>query len=83
MAYIEKNDYFDYVIIGAGIGGLMFAYQMNENNPNAKILVIEKGDVLFNRKCPINEGKVNKCINCNGIVKNDNLNYVSIVKKKR
>ena len=65
MGYIEKNDYFDYVIIGAGIGGLMFAYQMGENNRNAKILVVEKGDVLFNRKCPINEGKVSKCINCN------------------
>lgn len=64
MAYIEKNDYFDYVIVGAGIGGLMFAYQMGENNRDAKILVVEKGDVLFNRKCPINEGKVSKCINC-------------------
>ena len=65
MSYIEKNDYFDYVIIGAGIGGLMFAYQMGQNNRDAKILVVEKGDVLFNRKCPINEGKVSKCINCN------------------
>ena len=38
MSYIEKNDYFDYVIIGAGIGGLMFAYQMGQNNRDAKIL---------------------------------------------
>ena len=55
---------YDYVVIGAGIGGLMFTYQMHKKHPNKTILIIEQGQMLGRRKCPILENKVIKCANC-------------------
>lgn len=61
----KLKDKYDYIIIGAGIGGLMFAYQTSKNNPDATTLIIERGNLIEKRKCPINEGLTDKCINCN------------------
>ena len=61
---MNLNNHYDFVIIGAGIGGLMFTYRIMKNLPDAKVLLIEKGSYLADRKCPIVQGKVNKCINC-------------------
>ena len=55
---------YDIVIIGAGIGGLMVAYKYSVNRPNDKILIIDKGNMLENRKCPIIDNKVDRCIKC-------------------
>lgn len=55
---------YDTIVIGAGIGGLMFAYQASINNPNNKILIIDKGESIGNRRCPIINNKTNKCIKC-------------------
>ena len=43
----------------------MLAHQASINNPNNKILIIDKGPSLLNRKCPIIENKTNKCVKCN------------------
>lgn len=52
-------------IIGAGPGGIYAAYELAKNNyDNFEINVFESGKELKDRKCPISEGKVNKCINC-------------------
>ena len=32
---------YDVVIIGGGIGGLMAAYSVRENNPDAKVVIID------------------------------------------
>ena len=58
-----SKDY-DIVIIGAGIGGLMVAYQAAINDPNSKILIIDKGSSILERKCPIIENKTNICVKC-------------------
>ena len=58
------NKNYDIVVIGAGIGGLMFAYQAAINNPNDKILIIDKGNMLLERKCPIIDNKTNICVKC-------------------
>lgn len=55
---------YDVAIIGGGIGGLMCAYRCLENNPNTKIVLLERGKALSNRHCPIVEGKVKQCIKC-------------------
>ena len=54
----------DIVIVGGGIGGMMFAYQTMERNPNTKIILLEQGNDIANRKCPIIKGTVKQCIKC-------------------
>ncbi len=61
---MEVKQKYDVVIIGGGIGGLMCAYRLYEKNPNASILLIEKGKDLATRECPIISGKVPQCIKC-------------------
>lgn len=59
-----NNFNYDHIIIGTGIGGLMYAYQTYINKPNDRILIIDKGQRLRDRKCPMIEGKVSTCIKC-------------------
>jgi len=54
---------YDVVIVGAGPAGLFSAYELIENNPNLKILLMDKGKFANNRICPMK--KTNKCVNCN------------------
>lgn len=43
----------------------MAAYKSIINNNKLKIIILEKGKHLSERKCPILENKSHKCINCN------------------
>ena len=51
------------IIIGAGEAGLYAAYELSKLT-DYEITVLEKGNDIYSRKCPIIEGKVNECINC-------------------
>ncbi|MBO7519863.1 MAG: FAD-dependent oxidoreductase, partial [Clostridia bacterium] len=53
---------YDVVIIGGGIGGLMSAYRLQNNNPRIKIAITERGNVLEKRSCPA--GKNSTCVHC-------------------
>ena len=53
---------YNIAIIGGGIGGIMAAYKAKINNPDAKIIIIEKGMALEKRHCPAGRNK--KCIHC-------------------
>ncbi len=55
---------YDVVIVGAGPAGLFCAYELVENNPNLKILMLDKGKFAENRVCPMNKLKT-ECKNCN------------------
>lgn len=55
---------YDVVIVGAGPAGLFCAYELIENNPNLKIIVLDKGKFAENRICPMNKLKI-ECKNCN------------------
>lgn len=55
---------YDVVIIGAGPGGIYSAYELIKLNKGLKIVVIEEGNPLEKRKCPIDGKKVKSCINC-------------------
>lgn len=54
---------YDVVIIGAGPGGIFSAYRLSQSS-QMKIAVIEKGQALESRKCPIDGDKVKSCIKC-------------------
>lgn len=58
----QTSNNFDYVVVGAGPGGIFFAYEMMEKNPNKKILLIERGKSVKDRSCP--EAKAGKCLKC-------------------
>ena len=54
---------YDVVIIGAGPAGLFCAYELVEANKKLKIALVDKGNRVETRMCPM---KVNggKCLNC-------------------
>lgn len=56
--------FYDVIIIGAGPGGIFSAYELVKNRPDLKIAVIEAGQPLNKRNCPIDGDKIKSCINC-------------------
>lgn len=55
---------YDVVIIGAGPGGIFSAYELMKLKPDWKIAVLEAGQSLEKRKCPIDGKKIKNCIHC-------------------
>ena len=55
---------YDVLIIGAGPGGIYSAYELVKLNQNIKIAVLEEGNPLEKRNCPIDGDKIKSCINC-------------------
>lgn len=61
---MKDNLSYDVIIVGAGPGGIYCAYQLIKKKPDLNILLLEKGNSLENRKCPINSNASDKCVNC-------------------
>ena len=57
---------YDAIIVGAGPNGYFCAYELNKKNPNLKILVIDKGNEISKRVCPLHTHKLSKCPVANG-----------------
>lgn len=55
---------YDVIIVGAGPGGIFSAYELVRLNSSLKVLVLESGNALEKRKCPIDGKKITSCINC-------------------
>ena len=55
---------YDVIIVGAGPGGIFYAYELIHRNPDLKIAVFEEGHPLSRRHCPIDGDKVKSCIKC-------------------
>ena len=58
-----SNNY-DIIIVGAGASGIFTAYELSVLQSKAKVLIIEKGNSLEKRKCPIDGKKIKSCIHC-------------------
>lgn len=55
---------YDVLIIGAGPGGIFSAYELMQRKPEWKVAVLEAGNPLEKRHCPIDGDKVKSCIHC-------------------
>ena len=49
--------HYDVVIIGGGTAGIFAAYELNHLHPELKIAMIERGNPIRKRVCPIIAGK--------------------------
>ncbi|MBQ2657260.1 MAG: NAD(P)/FAD-dependent oxidoreductase [Erysipelotrichaceae bacterium] len=55
---------YDVAIVGAGPGGIFSAYELTKTAPRLKVAIIEYGNRLENRKCPIDGKKITRCVKC-------------------
>ncbi len=58
------KDKYDVIIIGAGLAGIFAGYELVTSRPDLKIALVEEGDSIEKRRCPLVEKTVDHCINC-------------------
>ncbi len=54
----------DVAVIGCGEAGIYAAYELARLCRPLKVLVLEKGEDIYRRSCPIVAGKVRSCVQC-------------------
>lgn len=59
-----KISKYDVAIIGSGTSGIFAGYELITKSPGLKIAMVEKGNDIYNRKCPIVQKKVKDCVRC-------------------
>lgn len=55
-------NYYDVIIVGAGPAGIFTALEMMKMDSAKKILILDKGRNIDNRKCPLRT--LHKCVHC-------------------
>ena len=57
-----EYEHYDILIVGAGPSGIFTAYEAKKNNPQVRVLMIEKGHSIEKRKCP--KRRTGVCADC-------------------
>ena len=52
---------YDCIFVGAGPAGIYGAYELTKLNKNLNILLIDKGNDIYKRTCPILQNKIKHC----------------------
>ncbi len=52
---------YDVIIVGAGPAGIMASYELSMKAPNLKVLLVDKGQDVMDRHCPIKDKKIKSC----------------------
>ena len=52
---------YDVIIVGAGPAGYFCAYELMKKAPEKKVLLVEKGQDIYHRNCPVLNHKLEKC----------------------
>ncbi len=52
---------YDCIIVGAGPAGIFLAYELSIIAPQLKVALFDKGNDIYDRKCPILAGKIKSC----------------------
>lgn len=55
---------YDVAIIGCGISGIFAGYELTKKNPHLKVVMIEQGNDINGRHCPIVANKTRDCVRC-------------------
>ena len=61
---VDYKNKFDVAIIGCGISGIFAGYELLKQKPDLNVVMIEQGNDIYNRNCPIVQHKVKDCISC-------------------
>ncbi|MCD7837642.1 MAG: FAD-dependent oxidoreductase, partial [Clostridiales bacterium] len=61
---MNETTRYDVIIIGCGEAGAFASYELKKLRPDLRVLVLDQGEDIYSRRCPIVAGKVDRCINC-------------------
>ena len=57
----EIDTNYDVIVVGAGPMGYFTCYELMEKSPKLKVLLIDKGNDIYHRNCPILTKKITQC----------------------
>ena len=52
---------YDVIVVGAGPAGIFACYELSMRSPDLKVMLVDKGNDIYKRTCPILQGKFEKC----------------------